>query len=250
MFYGEKPAPHQVEIVTDDMGGTAVNLWVKHQHREDNHLGLDHHLSILIILKIFCETLKKMLIFTKPILKRGRRATSFLYSWLTASPWLNITSQPGPACRFQMIIKDDQIRLTSHQPPNRVFAAFHWKQFHPVLSTLALDWAPLRITPSMLLGLRSLSHVAHPLISPCDRRRRRRGGSSSPPWQALPAGKPMCPAPHHLEWFSQQTAHLDELKKFGKMCPTHHRCGWIQHKVLDHAWNRKSFKTHKSWQSW
>ena len=54
--------------------------------------------------------------FTKPILILGRRATSFLYSWLTTSPWLNITSQPGPACVHQMKIlssADDQMVILS-----------------------------------------------------------------------------------------------------------------------------------------
>ena len=42
IFDGKRQAPHQVELVTDDMGGTAVDLRVKHQHhREDNRLGLD-----------------------------------------------------------------------------------------------------------------------------------------------------------------------------------------------------------------
>ena len=41
IFDGKRQAPHQVELVTDDMGGTAVDLGVKHQHL----LGLDHHLN-------------------------------------------------------------------------------------------------------------------------------------------------------------------------------------------------------------
>ena len=43
-------------------------------------------------------------LLTSPILILGRRATSFLYSWLTASPWLNITSQPGPAWILKRIM--------------------------------------------------------------------------------------------------------------------------------------------------
>ena len=96
-------------------------------------------------------------LLTSPILILGRRATSFLYSWLTASPWLNITSQPGPAWILKRIMMIQSKWWLASKPPNRVSVAFHWKQFRPVWSALVYDGALLQNKSFVIVVIRVLT---------------------------------------------------------------------------------------------